>query len=190
MSNVVDFPGASATPITITAGIEHYIALILARGLSANTAHAYRSDLTHFARFVVASGAGELVCVQSARTISRFLDDQDARGISKRSQARRLTCLRMFFRHARKEGWIGHDPCRDESVHFQTEFVLAPELAQFHQVIDAIPRDTAWDLRDRALLRLMLDTGMRIASTDTGMPPIMPGILDCPPAGRAPGLSM
>src|SRR5690606_11246414 len=91
------------------------------------------------------------------------LDDQSAAGVSPRSQARRLSVLRNFFQHARREGWIGHDPTADERVKFRTPRVVAPELDQLHTVVDTIPR-TGWiNLRDRALLRLALDTGMRIS---------------------------
>lgn len=164
---IIPFPApaeAPPSPMSMEQGIEHYLQRIIARGLSANTAAAYGSDLAHYLRFIRAGQHGELVCVQSGRTVSRFLDDQQARGISKRSQARRLTCLRMFFRHARIEGWLGHDPTKDEYVRFSPDFVVAPEMEQLHQVIAAIPRKTAWDIRDRALLRVMLDTGLRISA--------------------------
>ena len=166
--NIVQFPpvnaSAQASPMAMLPAIDHYIDRILARGLALNTANAYRNDLSHYVRFVQHGAHGDLVCVQSARTVSRFLDDQQARGIAKRSQARRLSALRMFFRHAMREGWIGHDPTRDEYVRFQPEFVIAPELEQFHQVIAAIPRSGPWHLRDRAMLRVMLETGLRISA--------------------------
>lgn len=152
------------SPMSVEQGITHYIAHISARGLSLNTQKAYAADLKHYAGFVQRLGHGDLVAVQSQRHVARFLDDQHARGISARSQARRLSALRMFFAHARREGWIGHDPAADERVKFRSPRVVAPEIDQLHAVIDAIPRVGTLNLRDRAILRLMLDTGVRISA--------------------------
>lgn len=72
------------------------------------------------------------------------------------------------------------------TLHTRKEYILRPALdLALQEARDARP-DTV--PAPRALPAL--DTGMQIPSTDTGMPPIMPGIPDCPPAGRAPGLSM
>lgn len=151
--------------MTVAAGVEHYLQRIAARGKARNTIAAYGADLAHYTRFVAQLQHGDLVAVQSSRHVSRFLDDQDARGVSKRSQARRLCTLRSFFKHARREGWIGHDPTHDESVTWSAVRVMAPEMDALHAVIDAIPRNGDLNLRDRAVLRLMLDTGLRITPT-------------------------
>ena len=152
------------SPMPLGHGIDHYLLHIGNRGASRNTVLAYGSDLQHFVRFVHRLGQGTLVAVLSSRHVSRFLDDQTAQGISLNSQARRLSTLRMFFRHARREGWISHDPTQDERVKVKRVRKIAPELPQFHALIDAIPRDGAANLRDRALLRLLLDTGVRISA--------------------------
>lgn len=152
------------SPMTVEQGVAHWLARLGARGKAANTLNAYGGDLQHYLRFIARLGHGDLVAVQSARTVSRFLDDQDAAGISRRSQARRLSALRMFFRHAQREGWIGFDPTADESVKFHKPRVIAPELEQLHAAIDAIPASGALNLRDRTILRLMLDTGLRISA--------------------------
>lgn len=152
------------SPMQLDQAVDHYLLHIGNRGASRNTVLAYRGDLQHFAGFVQRLGQGGLVAVMSARHVSRFLDDQTAQGISLNSQARRLSTLRMFFRHAKREGWISHDPTQDERVKVKRTRKIAPELPQFHAVIDAIPRDGAANLRDRAMLRLLLDTGVRISA--------------------------
>lgn len=154
---------AAISPMELRDGIQHYLQRKAARGARPNTIAAYASDLAHYAGFAERLAHGTLVAVQSQRTVSRFLDDQGAQGIAARSQARRLSVLRGFFQHAMREGWIGHDPTADEAVRFRAPRVIAPELEQLHGVVDAIPRNTPRDLRDRALLRLALDTGMRIS---------------------------
>ena len=151
------------SPMELRDGIQHYLQRKVARGARPNTIAAYASDLRHYAEFAERLGHGTLVAVHSQRHVARFLDDQHAQRIKPRSQARRLSVLRGFFQHAQREGWIGHDPTADESVRFQAPRVIAPELEQLHAVVDAIPRTGALNLRDRALLRLALDTGMRIS---------------------------
>lgn len=162
---------SNVSPMTVEQGVAHYLAHIAARGLSANTVRAYGSDLVHYVRFVARLGHGELVAVQSARTVSRFLDDQSAQGMSLRTQARRLSAVRGFFVHARREGWTGFDPTADEHVKFRKPRVVAPELDALHATIDQIPRTGTLNLRDRAILRLMLDSGLRISAlTDLDLP--------------------
>jgi integrase/recombinase XerC len=154
---------AGVSPMDLADGVRHFLQRKAARGARPNTIAAYGSDLRHFVSFVDRLQQGTLVAVQSQHHVTRFLDDQAAQGIAPRSQARRLSALRMFFQHARREGWIGHDPTADEQVRYRTTRVVAPELDQLHAMIDAIPRHGALNLRDRALLRLALDTGMRIS---------------------------
>ncbi len=159
--SLVRSPSVSA--MTLAGGVDHYLARRIARGAAHNTVAAYGSDLAHFVKFVDGLGQGDLVAVLNARHVDRFFDDQTAQGIAKRSQARRLSVLRGFFKHAQREGWIGFDPTADVEVKFRAKRVIAPELNLLHQMIDAIPRRGALNLRDRALLRITLDTGIRIS---------------------------
>lgn len=72
------------------------------------------------------------------------------------------------------------------TLHTRKEHILRPALdLALQEARDARPDNAP---APRALPAL--DTDMPIPSTDTGMPPIMLGIPHCPPAGRAPGLSM
>lgn len=149
--------------MTVALGVTHFLQHSQRRGLMANTVAAYGTDLHQYAAFIDMLQQGDLVAVQCNRHVSRFLDHRDAAGDSPRTQARKLSALRMFFRHAKREGWIGFDPTADERVKFRSARVIAPELDQFHAVIDSIPREGAANLRDRALLRLLLDAGTRIS---------------------------
>lgn len=154
---------ASLAAMTLALGIDHYLQRRGARGARPNTLYAYGTDLRQFAAFAQRLGHGELVAVMSSRHVSRYLDDQTARGVSPRSQARKLAVLRGFFKHARREGWIGHDPTLDEKISFRARRVIAPELDQLHALVDGIGRHRPADLRDRAMLRLALDSGLRIS---------------------------
>lgn len=156
--------GQHLSAMTVAQGVDHFIDHLRKRGYARHTLYAYGSDLQQFAAFVFALRQGDLVALMGRHHISRFLDDRSAAGDSLRTQARKLACLRSFFRHAAREGWIGFDPCADERVKVPRTHTVAPEREQFHAVIAAIPADGVVNLRDRALLRLMLDAGVRISS--------------------------
>ena len=154
--------------------VEHYLSRKSARGARPNTLRAYRAALLQFALFVRWLGQGDRVCLLSHHQVSRWLDDLSARGLSPRSQAHRLTVLRGFVRHGVREGWLSHDPTQDEAVKFRAKRVVAPELDALLGLVDSIPEATPLDLRDRAMLRLALDTGLRISEVAS---------LDIPGAG-------
>jgi len=154
---------ATMSSMTLALGIDHFIQHMRRRGCAANTQRAYQTDLLQFEKFAHWLGHGDLIAVMSSRHVSRFLDDRSATGDTLRTQARKLATLRSFFRHARREGWIGFDPCADERVKVPHRPTMAPERDELHAVIAAIPAHGAANLRDRALLRLMLDAGVRIS---------------------------
>ncbi len=153
---------AISAVITLADGIASYIERLRRRGRAANTLAAYQSDLTQYALYVDARGDSALIGLQSQRQVSGWLDALSAEGVIERSQSRKLTVLRGFFRFARAEGWLGHDPTGDESVKFRAKRVIAPEMDALWLLVESIPRATRNDLRDRAMLRLALDSAIRI----------------------------
>lgn len=156
--------GTRISPISLPDGILRHLERLAARGARPNTINAYRSDLMQFAEYVEHRHDGVLlVAVVAPSDVSGWLDSLDAAGIGKRSQARKLTVLRGFFRVAMREGWIGIDPTAEERVRFRTHRVIAPELPALLEMVNAIPDKGRLNLRDRALLRLALDTGIRIS---------------------------
>lgn len=159
--HLVNAPAISA--MDLAGGVEHHLQRLSARGARPNTLRAYRGDLAQFAAFVGELDRIALVALLSHRHVARWLDDLHARGVSARSMARKLTVLRGFVRHARREGWLHHDPAGDEAVRFRAKRVIAPELDALHAMVDAIPSHGALNLRDRAMLRLALDGGLRIS---------------------------
>ncbi len=107
-----------ATP-TVSAGIERLILDFLAyleleRGLSRNTLEAYRSDLLQFGEFLDRHGLEPTEAAHGE--LAEFLSElaRGRRGASagapRRTLARKVACLRSFYRHLRREGMIEHDP--------------------------------------------------------------------------------
>lgn len=149
--------------MTVAGGIDHFIDHLRRRGYALNTLRGYGNDLQQFEGFVQRLRQGDLVAVMGRHHVSRFLDDRSAADDTASTQARKLSAVRSFFRHAMREGWIGFDPTAEERIKVRTTRTVAPELDQLADVIAKIPRDGAANLRDRALLRLLLDAGVRIS---------------------------
>lgn len=161
-SNVITMAGHTVTPVTLTEAIEHFLNRRRMRGAAINTIIAYQGDLGDFAEFADLHDI-TLIGLVGERVIERWLDRLGHRGLSARSQARKLSSLRMLMRHAIREGWCKHDATADITVSFESLPVIAPELAPILTMLDSMPTDTPMDLRDRAMLRLGLDAALRVS---------------------------
>ncbi|HTW28567.1 MAG TPA: site-specific tyrosine recombinase XerD [Acetobacteraceae bacterium] len=98
--------------------IEAFLEMLAAeRGAAANTIAAYAGDLTDFGAAAVARG--EAPAAASAETLRDYLADMTDVGLAPRTAARRLSCLRQFFRFLAREGVRADDP---------TELLDSPRL--------------------------------------------------------------
>jgi integrase/recombinase XerD len=154
--------------------------LELERGLSRNTLEAYRSDLLQLAEFLDRRNLsaehathGELAAFLSELGGARPGDGRPngarARPVAASTLARKLACLRSFYRYLRREGTIEHDPTAD--LHGPRKQQRLPRVLTRDEVarLLAQPRGTApLALRDRALLELMYACGLR-ASEAVGL---------------------
>lgn len=149
--------------IDLRDGLAFWLDRLKRRGLRPNSLAAYRADMLQHVECVEARRASTLVALQSERTVSAWLDWLSARGVSPRSQARKLTVVRAFYRFAKAEGWLSHDPTHGEAVKFRAKRIIAPDMAALYAMVESIPRASREDLRDRALLRVALDAAIRIS---------------------------
>jgi integrase/recombinase XerD len=135
------------------------------RGLSRNTLDAYRSDLLQFAAHLERNGRD--AAAVGAGDLEQFMDelacgDAAHRPVSAATLQRKAACLRSFYRHLRRTGLIAHDPTGDlrgpPKAQRLPQVLNAEEVA----VLLAAPRGTdAGTLRDRALLAVMCECGLR-----------------------------
>ncbi len=82
--------------------------LVAERGAAANTKAAYAADLADFASCCAARG--EPPVTASADTVRGYVAALHAAGLSARTAARRLSCLRQFYRFLLREGVRTDDP--------------------------------------------------------------------------------
>jgi integrase/recombinase XerD len=138
--------------------------LELERGLSRNTLDAYRSDLLQFGAFL---DRRRLVAVRATHgEIAVFLSELT---VAASTRARKVACLRSFYRHLRREGAIEHDPTAE--LRGPPKSQRLPRVLTREEVARLLgqPRGTApLALRDRALLEVMYACGLR-ASEAVGL---------------------
>lgn len=131
------------------------------RGLADNTVKAYRADLlmlaSHLRRFDIS-----LVQLVSERLINDWIDDGLAHlDWSRRTAARRLAAVNAFFAWCEQGGYIKHQPGARVRISFRPRQVIAPELDDLKSVITGIGTSAPMDIRDRAILMLLLDAALR-----------------------------
>jgi integrase/recombinase XerC len=141
-------------------------ALTVEHNSSSQTIRAYASDLAQFQAFVQEAGglSSPVPRSISAELIRKFLAARDRQGEKKSSLARKLACLRSFFRHLVRIGQLETNPAEE---------VQAPKLPKHLPRVltkdDAgalmeFPLDQARNaLRDRAILETLYSTGARVS---------------------------
>jgi integrase/recombinase XerD len=138
----------------------------LAGQLSQATARAYRSDVEDFFGMPCEALTPEHL---RAVTAADVIDWRNARMAeqSPATVARKVSSLRSLFRHAKAVGMIDESP-------IQREVVRSPRVSQesgtegltrdeARALLDAITGDGLTALRDRAMVTMMLYTGLRRA---------------------------
>ena len=132
------------------------------RNASAHTVRAYGQDLEQFAEHAREDlGRQGRPADVDHLLIRSFLARLHARGIKKASAARKLACLRTFFRYLCREGILDRNPART---------ILSPKTerripghfdeGQMARFLD-LPGGTPAALRNRAILELFYATGIR-----------------------------
>jgi len=145
--------------------------LELERGLSRNTLEAYRSDLAQLGAFLARGNVDPLAV--DAPLLARFLDElaggePGRRPASAATLARKVACLRSFYRHLRREGLIDHDPTAE--LHSPRSSARLPRVLsrdEVNRLLEQPRGDSRAALRDRALLETMYACGLRASEAIT-----------------------
>ncbi len=140
-----------------------YQHLAAERGLAPLTLSSYAQDLQDFRAFLRALGVcawGEV----SQADVQDYLSTLEARGLSARSRARRLSALRQFFRFLEREESISTNPA---------DLLDSPRLPQklpnvlteqeVEELLAAPEPNTPAGQRDAAMLEVLYATGLRVS---------------------------
>ena len=143
--------------------IDNFLAhLKLERGLSPTTLSSYAHDLKIFERFCEARHVGTPSRVRPL-VIREFLQHLREQNRSPATAARKLACLKGFFKFLKAQGSITNDP---------TAFIETPKLwrrlpqtlseSEATQLVEG-PTQEPLGIRDRALLELLYGAGLRVS---------------------------
>lgn len=143
------------------------------KGLRPLTCEAYGSDLTAFAEFLEGRHATYLTAVQ--QDVGGFLEHLRKHGVDSRSAARKLSCLRGFYKWLLLDRRINHDPTVNiESPKAWKVLPKALAEAEVGEMLERAameashPKARATALRDRAILELLYGGGLRVSEV-TGL---------------------
>ena len=142
--------------------IDNYLDSIwMEKGLSRNSLESYGRDLSNFAKWLDPQGIRLLAVVR--QNLQIFLSHRFEQGLSARTTARQLSCLRGFYRHFLREKKIQVDP---------TALVDNPKLGRplpkslsedDIEILLATPNvEDILGLRDRTMLEVLYASGLRI----------------------------
>ena len=130
------------------------------KGLTPNSLHAYRRDLTRLSAFLRRLPLTSI----NLDTLRSYLDHLRAAGLSNRSIARQVTTLRGFFGYLVEEGVLQANPA---------ELLVAPKIGtplpkyldslRLNHLLQAPREDSRTGLRDRAMLGLLYASGLRVS---------------------------
>ncbi|MBU0482392.1 MAG: site-specific tyrosine recombinase XerD [Proteobacteria bacterium] len=139
----------------------HY--LTAERRLAANTLESYQSDLAAFFSHLAGKRIRSLQSIRTA-DIRSFLDSCHTQGISSRSNARRISTLRSFFRFLVSENMIQQDPTG--AIDLPKPGRPLPKVLTVPEVTLLLNGQNLSDplsLRNQAMLHLLYASGLRVS---------------------------
>jgi integrase/recombinase XerD len=138
------------------------------KGMRPATCEAYRRDLEQFAEHV--EGRDGLLMTATQADVSGFMEGMRGHGVESRSIARKLSCLRGFYRWLLMDKRIAHDPT--VNIETPSSWKVLPKSLAEGEVREMLERTgvaaRAADadglaLRDHAILELLYAGGLRVA---------------------------
>jgi integrase/recombinase XerD len=149
--------------------LQDYLAYLrVEKGLRPLTCEAYASDLRTFSEFL--EGRHGVLITAVEQDVAAFLEHLESHGIDHRSAARKLSCLRGFYRWLLLDRRIHHDPTVNiespKTWKVLPKSLAEPEVAAMlgrAQLAAEHPQARATALRDRAILELLYAGGLRVS---------------------------
>ncbi len=149
--------------------LQQYVTYLrVEKGLRPLTCEAYRRDLTLFAEYLEGEHALPVTAGQSQ--VAGFLEHLQKHGVQSRSVARKLSCLRGFYKWLLLDKRIAHDPTVNLESPASWKILpkaLAPsEVDRMMQHAGAAadhPQADAVALRDRAIVEMLYAGGVRVS---------------------------
>ncbi|MBI5238643.1 MAG: site-specific tyrosine recombinase XerD [Deltaproteobacteria bacterium] len=136
--------------------------IVVEKGLSMNTASAYRQDIARFAGHLKSAGKGPLAA--SPDDIASFLALLMDSGLSVRSYTRALIAVRAFYRYLVLTKRLKEPPSAAISVpRFAGRLPDFLSIQDVDMLLSAPDAKTPLGLRDKAMLEVLYATGLRVS---------------------------
>jgi site-specific recombinase XerD len=142
--------------------IAAFLSALQNRAVSEHTLNSYESDLRDFAQFLATKDAA-LESIDHV-FVRQFLNYLYEKKLQKSSVARKLACLRTFFKFMLREGRLNSNPA---------ELIASPRLpkklpsyldeAEAAVIVETPQGSSLKELRDRAILELLYASGLRLS---------------------------
>jgi integrase/recombinase XerD len=161
--------GAEVAAVTeMEAAIDEYLDhLSVERGLSQSTVASYRGDLALYAAFLAGRGKTGPRTVVS-RDVAGFTAARLDAGVSPRSIARNLSCLRGFHRYLVVTGSADSDPTADvEGPKFRKRLPDVLSVHEIERILGAVDTSSPLGIRDRAMIEVAYGAGLRVSELIT-----------------------
>lgn len=141
--------------------------LTVERGASPETIRNYSSDLRQLSSFLLSQTPSrrsfDLAAV-STESIRAYLHWLDRNAEKRTSIARKLACLRSFYRYLQRTGILARNPAEDLRSPKQPRLLPRVLTKDDAAALMTIPEGkTAMSLRDRAILETLYSTGARVS---------------------------
>ncbi|MBI4961816.1 MAG: site-specific tyrosine recombinase XerD [Desulfomonile tiedjei] len=150
----------SEIDLAIAGFLDH---LIVDRGLAALTVESYGSDLKGFARFLTRRRVDQLNQV-SREDLLVFLALLDRAGHAPRTRARKISCIKSFFRFLAERGQVREDPSEQvDSPRLPKSIPKYLEPNEVEALLSAADSSTLEGRRDKTMLELLYATGLRVS---------------------------
>lgn len=152
----------SAIPIDtdVLGYLEH---LLVDRGLAQLSLESYGSDMKDFTRFLVTRGIKDSHSI-TKEDLLLFLESLDRRGFAAGSKARRLSCVRGFFRYLMEVGRIGSDPSQLlDSPRLPKRLPEYLTTEEVDSLLKACNDPSPEGARDSTMMELLYATGLRVS---------------------------
>ncbi len=141
--------------------VERFLSyLAVERNASGHTQRSYTLDLSQFFKRL---GHQKLEVI-TPLDIRQFVVHLSGLEVSRRTIARKLSCLRSFFRFLCREGTLEHNPAASvPTPRLEKRLPSFLDENQIVRLLDTPPTSSWQGLRDRAFLETLYSTGMRVS---------------------------
>lgn len=144
--------------------------LKIERSLSKNTILAYKSDLERLKTYLFSKYPDNLKLISfpthiTSGMLEEFLSHEYSKGISKRSQARRISSIKAFYKYIEMNS--------DSDTVPPTSKIETPKMSRYLpsvlsveevlSIINSVKLDTPEGVRNRAIIEMLYSCGLRVS---------------------------